>query len=405
MLKGKKILIGITGSIAAYKIPLLVRLLVKEQAEVKVIMSESAKDFVTPLTLATLSKNPVYSQAFDRTTGSWNSHVELGLWADLFLIAPVSANTLAKLANGIADNFILTVYLSTRCPVLFAPAMDFDMYKHESTQTNINCLLKRGHQLLAPASGELASGLCGEGRMMEPDNIFNEIKHFFRRQNAFNGKSVLVTAGPTYEAIDPVRFIGNHSSGKMGIEIAQAFADAGASVKLVLGPSAIRVEHPSIEVFPVISAQEMYDACTALFSGSDITVMSAAVADYKPVEIADRKIKKSGENLNLNLVKNPDILKKLGEQKQAGQYLVGFALETDNELKHAKQKLDTKQLDMIVLNSLADPGAGFGTNTNKVTCLTKEGQQFDFELQSKKELARKLIQLIHELTGKNQANA
>ncbi len=405
MLKGKKILIGITGSIAAYKIPLLVRLLVKEQAEVKVIMTESAKDFVTPLTLATLTKNPVLSEAFDRTTGSWNSHVELGLWADLFLIAPVSANTLAKLAHGIADNYLLTVYLSARCPVLFAPAMDLDMYKHESTQSNISSLLKRGHQLLAPASGELASGLCGEGRMMEPDNIFNELKLVFRRQKTFNGKRILVTAGPTHEAIDPVRFIGNHSSGKMGVEIALAFAEAGASVKLVLGPSAIRVDHPSIEVLPVTSAQEMHDACLALFAGSDITVMSAAVADYKVAEVADRKIKKTDENLNLSLVKNPDILKKLGEQKQFGQYLVGFALETDNELEHAKQKLDTKQLDMIVLNSLADSGAGFGTNTNKVTCLTKEGQQIDFELQSKNELARKLIQLIHELTGKNQANA
>jgi len=405
MLKGKKILIGITGSIAAYKIPLLIRLLIKEQAEVRVIMTESAKDFVTPLTLATLAKNPVLTEAFDPATGSWNSHVELGLWADLFLIAPISANTLAKLAHGIADNYLLTVYLSARCPVLFAPAMDLDMYRHQSTQDNISRLLKRGHHLLAPASGELASGLCGEGRMMEPGDIFDELKQFVKQQHAFYGKSVLITAGPTYEAIDPVRFIGNHSSGKMGIEIAHAFAEAGASVKLILGPSAIRVEHPSIEVLPVTTAQEMYDACMALFAESEIMVMSAAVADYKPVEVADQKIKKSGETLQLKLVKNPDILKKLGEQKQFNQFLVGFALETNNELAHAKHKLDTKQLDMIVLNSLADPGAGFGTNTNKVTCLTKDDQRIEFELQSKKELARKLIVLIHKLTGKNRANA
>ncbi len=400
MLKGKKILIGITGSIAAYKIPLLVRMLVKENAEVKIVMTDSARDFVSPLTLATLAKNPVLSEAFDANTGSWNSHIDLGLWADLFLIAPASANTLAKMAHGIADKYLLTVYLSVRCPVFFAPAMDVDMYQHQSTGQNIQKLKQRGHHLLAPTSGELASGLCGEGRMMEPEDILFEIRQHFKSRLLFDGKKILISAGPTYEAIDPVRFIGNHSTGKMGTELAMAFANAGARVKLVMGPTNLRVEHPSIEVFPVTTAPEMYDACLAFAAEADILVMSAAVADYRPARTEEKKIKKSAENIELKLVKNPDILKKLGEIKKRNQLLLGFALETNNELENAKQKLNTKKADMIVLNSLADAGAGFGTDTNKVVCLTKDGRQRDFALQSKRELAQNLIQYIHELTGK-----
>lgn len=404
MLKEKKILIGITGSIAAYKIPFLIRFFVKEGAEVKVIVTESAKDFVSPLTLATLSKNPVLSKAFDSETGSWNSHVDLGLWADVFIIAPLSANTLAKMASGIADNYLLTVYLSARCPVVFAPAMDLDMYQHPTTQSNIDKLLGRGHLLLSPDSGELASGLCGEGRMKEPEDILLEVKNLFQSQKKFAGKQVLISAGPTYEAIDPVRFIGNHSSGKMGIALALAFARAGATVKLVLGPSAIRVNHPAIEVVPIVSALEMYEVCMALFPDSDILVMSAAVADYRPEKSENQKIKKSKDQIEISLVKNPDILKALGEKKREDQFLVGFALETENELDNAEKKLHTKKADMIVLNSLADDGAGFGTNTNKVTCVLKNGPNVEFGLQSKEQLAGKLIGLIFSLTDKNQAN-
>lgn len=399
MLTGKKILIGITGSIAAYKIPLLIRLLKKQGAEVQVVMTDSAKDFVTPLTLATLSGMPVLSKGFDEETGKWNSHVELGLWADLFVIAPASANTIAKMAAGIADNYLLTVCLSAKCPIMFAPAMDLDMYKHPATQENINRLVGRGCRFLAPASGELASGLCGEGRMEEPQEIFNRIKDFFCTKQRFSGKKVLVTAGPTYEAIDPVRFIGNHSSGLMGIEIARAFADQGADVTLVLGPSSLRTERQNIKVLPVTSAKEMFDAATAAFRSSDIAVLSAAVADFRPEVVANQKIKKEQgkDEMILKLVKTEDILKNLGENKKENQFLVGFALETENGLANAKKKLHTKNLDMIVLNTMNEAGVGFKTKTNKVSVITKDDEVIDFELKPKNEVARDVLDVVYQL--------
>ena len=402
MLTGKKILIGITGSIAAYKIPLLVRLLKKQGAEVQVMMTDAAKDFVTPLTLATLSGLPVLSKGFDPETGKWNSHVELGLWADLFVIAPASANTLAKMAAGVADNYLLTVCLSAKCPIMFAPAMDLDMYKHPATQENIRTLISRGCRFIAPASGELASGLCGEGRMEEPQEIFNRIKEFFQNKQRFAGKKVVVTAGPTYEAIDPVRFIGNHSSGLMGIEIARAFADQGADVTLVLGPSTIRPERSNIQVMPVTSAKEMFNATTAAFKNADIAVLSAAVADFRPEVVADQKIKKdpNKDEMTLKLVKTDDILKTLGQNKKDSQTLVGFALETENGIENAKKKLHSKNLDMIVLNIMNEAGVGFKTKTNKVSVITKDDKVFDYDLKPKSEVARDVLNVIYQLVTK-----
>ena len=398
MLTGKKILIGITGSIAAYKIPLLVRLLKKEGAEVQVVMTDAAKDFVTPLTLSTLSGSPVLSKGFDPETGKWNSHVELGLWADLFVIAPASANSIAKMAAGIADNYLLTVCLSAKCPIMFAPAMDLDMYKHQATQDNIRTLISRGYRFIAPSSGELASGLCGEGRMEEPHEIFNRIKEFFQKKQRFAGKKVLVTAGPTYEAIDPVRFIGNHSSGLMGIEVARAFADQGAEVTLVLGPSAIRPERANIQVVPVTSAKEMFDATTAAFKRSDIAVLSAAVADFRPEVTANQKIKKdpNSDEMILKLVKTDDILKTLGQNKTDKQMLVGFALETENGIENAKKKLHTKNIDMIVLNIMNEAGVGFKTKTNKVSIITKDDKVIDFELKPKNEVANDILNVVYQ---------
>ncbi len=396
MLKGKKILVGITGGIAAYKIPLLVRLLRKAGAEVKVVMTPAAKDFVTPLTLSTLTGHPVWSDFFNPTDGSWHSHVELGLWADLFVIAPVTATTLGKMHHGIADNLLLATYLSARCPVMLAPAMDLDMYRHPSTTNNIKALEQCGNIIIAPGTGELASGLCGEGRMEEPENIFQRIKDFFAFDKMFEGKQVLVTAGPTHEPIDPVRFIGNHSSGKMGIEIARAFANRGAKVTLVLGPTHMSINHPSIEVFPVTTAVGMFEACMALSRTSDIIVMSAAVADYRPLKPYDKKIKKQDENLSLELVKNPDILQTLGRNKKAGQMLVGFALETDNAVENARIKLTSKGADLIVLNSLANEGAGFGHNTNKVSLITTEATEH-LPLMSKSEVAAHIADKINQM--------
>ena len=398
MLTGKKILIGITGSIAAYKIPLLVRLLKKEGAEVQVVMTDAAKDFVTPLTLSTLSGLPVLSKGFDPETGKWNSHVELGLWADLFVIAPASANSIAKMATGIADNYLLTVCLSAKCPIMFAPAMDLDMYKHPATQENIRTLISRGYRFIAPSSGELASGLCGEGRMEEPQEIFNRIKEFFQKKQRFAGKKVLVTAGPTYEAIDPVRFIGNHSSGLMGIEVARAFADQGADVTLVLGPSSIRPERANIQVVPVTSAKEMFDATTAAFKRADIAVLSAAVADFRPEVTANQKIKKdpNSNEMILKLVKTDDILKTLGQNKTDKQMLVGFALETENGIENAKKKLHTKNIDMIVLNIMNEAGVGFKTKTNKVSIITKDDKVLDFELKPKKEVANDILNVVYQ---------
>ena len=398
MLTGKKILIGITGSIAAYKIPILVRLLKKEGAEIQVVMTDAAKDFVTPLTLSTLSGLPVLSKGFDPETGKWNSHVELGLWADLFVIAPASANSIAKMAAGIADNYLLTVCLSAKCPIMFAPAMDLDMYKHAATQENIRTLISRGYRFIAPSSGELASGLCGEGRMEEPQEIFNHIKEYFLKKQRFAGKKVLVTAGPTYEAIDPVRFIGNHSSGLMGIEVARAFADQGADVTLVLGPSSIRPERANIQVVPVTSAKEMFDATTAAFKKADIAVLSAAVADFRPEVTANQKIKKdpNSNEMILKLVKTDDILKTLGQKKTDKQMLVGFALETENGIENAKKKLHSKNVDMIVLNIMNEAGVGFKTKTNKVSIITKDDKVLDFELKPKNEVANDILNVVYQ---------
>lgn len=398
MLTGKKILLGITGSIAAYKIPLLVRLLKKDGADVRVVMTPSAKDFVTPLTLSTLSGNPVLSHGFDEQTGKWDSHVELGLWADLFVVAPASANTMAKMAHGIADNYLLTVCLSAKCPIMFAPAMDLDMYKHPATQQNIKTLIERGCIFVAPSSGELASGLCGEGRMEEPQKIYEKIKSFFQTKQNFKGKKVLITAGPTYEAIDPVRFIGNHSSGLMGIEIARAFADQGAEVTLVLGPSNISVNKKNVNVMPVTSAKEMYDAVMALFPKTDIAVLSAAVADFRPEMVADQKIKKNPDNdtFTIKLVKTEDILKSVGNVRNDNQTVVGFALETENGLENAKKKLHTKNIDLIVLNEMNESGVGFKTKTNKVSIITKDDKVTTYDLKPKNEVALDILNAIYQ---------
>ena len=398
MLTGKKILLGITGSIAAYKIPLLVRLLKKDGAYVRVVMTPSAKDFVTPLTLSTLSGNPVISHGFDEKTGKWDSHVELGLWADLFVVAPASANTMAKMANGIADNYLLTVCLSAKCPIMFAPAMDLDMYKHQATQQNIKTLIERGCIFVAPSSGELASGLCGEGRMEEPQKIYEKIKLFFQTKRNFIGKRVLITAGPTYEAIDPVRFIGNHSSGLMGVEIARAFADQGADVTLVLGPSNISPNRNNVNVMPVTSAKEMYDAVMTFFPKSDIAVLSAAVADFRPETVADQKIKKNPDTdtITLKLVKTEDILRTVGAQKKDNQVVVGFALETENGIANAKKKLHTKNIDLIVLNEMNESGVGFKTKTNKISIINRNDEITEFELKPKTEVALDVLNAIYQ---------
>lgn len=397
MLKGKKILIGVTGSIAAYKIPYLIRLLVKEGAEVKVILTENARDFVTPLTISTLSKNPALTYPFNPEDGAWNSHVEMGSWADVMLIAPASAATLSKMASGMADNLLLTTYLSAKCPVFFAPAMDLDMYKHPITKLNVEKLVSFGHKLIEPQVGELASGLCGAGRMDEPENILKTLDAFFLTGNQLSGKRILVTSGPTYEPIDPVRFIGNHSSGLMGYSIAIEAASRGARVTLISGPSHFKADHPSITQNAVMTAQEMFAETSAAFVQSDITIMSAAVADFTPEYTAQKKIKKSEEIQTIRLKPTRDILASLGKMKQSNQILVGFALETDNELDNARKKLNTKNLDLIVLNSLQDKGAGFGVQTNKITVLDRKGKQFDFPLKSKAEVASDILNIIVDL--------
>lgn len=394
MLKGKKILIGITGSIAAYKIPLLIRLLKKEGAEVKIVMTPCAKDFVTPLTLSTLSQQPVLIEPYDKTDGSWNSHVDWGRWADVFIMAPVSANTLAKMASGIADNLLTTTYLAAKCTVFFAPAMDLDMFHHPTTQKNIDTLLSYGNHLIAPQEGELASGLCGAGRMEEPEEILRIVTDFFLKRNLLSGKKVLISAGPTYELIDPVRFIGNFSSGKMGYALAEDAAARGAQVALVSGPVGLKPLHPGISLISVTSAEQMAEACFSEFKSSDITIMAAAVADYTVTDPAPVKIKKSGDKLTIELSKTTDILATLGKQKRAGQFLAGFALETDNEKSNALIKLKNKNLDMIVLNSLNDQGAGFGHDTNKVTIITSDGAEAEVPLKSKKDVAAVILDVI-----------
>lgn len=397
MLNGKKILIGITGSIAAYKIPTLVRLLKKEGAEVQIIFTPFAREFVTPLTLSTLSERPVLSEFHDKESGEWNSHVNLGLWADLFLLAPLTANSLAKMANGIADNLLLTTYLSARCSVFFAPAMDLDMFQHTTTKKNIEILQSRGNILIQPTEGELASGLCGEGRMEEPGAILEIIRDHFKKKDHLKGKKVLVTAGPTYEAIDPVRFIGNYSSGLMGYALAREAAEAGAEVILVSGPVSLQAEHPSIYKISVVSAEEMHQACRNVYQDIDIAIMAAAVADYMPDQMAESKIKKGDKIPEITLKPTPDILSELGKTKRNHQTLIGFALETDNEIENAKKKLKNKNLDFIVLNSLKDKGAGFGTETNKITIIEKSGDQTDFGLKHKDQVARDIIQKAIEV--------
>jgi phosphopantothenoylcysteine decarboxylase/phosphopantothenate--cysteine ligase len=394
MLKGKKIVIGVTGSIAAFKVPALVRLFKKEGAEVKVMMTEAAKDFVTPLTLSTLSGHPVLSAPFNPADGSWNSHVDLGLWADVYLLAPVSANTLAKMASGITDNFFMAAYLSAKCPVFFAPAMDLDMFRHPATQKNVGILQSYGNILIEPAVGELASGLSGAGRMAEPENIFQMIKSFLtEKEPKLAGKKVLVTAGPTFEAIDPVRFIGNYSSGLMGFSIAEELADRGASVTLVSGPVHLASSNENIRRLDVTSAEEMHRICLAE-SNADIIVMAAAVSDFKPVSASVTKIKKSDPINEIRLVSTPDILSDLGRSKKPGQLIVGFALETDQEEENARKKLDAKNLDLIVLNSLRDEGAGFMTSTNKISILSSDGNIQKFPLKSKREVAKDIVEAI-----------
>ncbi len=395
MLSGKKIVLGVSGSIAAYKSAVLTRLLVKAGADVRVIMTPSAHDFITPLTLSTLSKNPVLTHFVKDESGQWNNHVELGMWADALVIAPASANTIARMANGICDNLLLAVYLSARSPVFVAPAMDLDMLKHSSTQSNILKLISCGNNLIESGFGELASGLVGNGRMAEPEEIIVHLeKHFSEKK--LKGKKALVTAGPTHEAIDPVRFIGNNSSGKMGFAVAEALAREGAAVKLVSGPTSLLTTHPNIEVKKVTSAEEMYQACRDFFSLSDITVLSAAVADYRPTAIADQKIKKTESNLSIELTKTTDIAFELGKLKQKGQFIVGFALETENELANAEKKIVSKNFDMIVLNSLNDKGAGFGGDTNKVSIIDRENKVKEFTLKSKQEVANDIVNAIIE---------
>jgi len=394
-LQGKKIVLGITGSIAAYKSILLTRLLVKEGAEVKVILTPSAKDFVSPLVLSTLSKNNVIIDLFDEN--SWANHVELGRWADLMLIAPLSCNSLAKMANGMCDNLLLAVYLSATCPVMFAPAMDEDMWNHPATKKNVSTLQSYGNQLIPVEAGDLASGLVGEGRMAEPESIMQTVEGFFLTGSQFKDQKVLVTAGPTYEAIDPVRFIGNHSSGKMGIAIAEELAMRGAKVVLVLGPSSQQVKNSSVEVIRVSSAEEMYQKSIEHFPDSQLAVMSAAVADYTPVQTAMEKIKKKEGNMQIELKKTKDILASLGDIKKPGQYLVGFALETTNEKEYALGKLSSKNADMIVLNSLNDAGAGFGGDTNKITIFDKNQHEYSFTVKTKKEVAKDIVDTINKL--------
>ena len=395
VLSGKKILLGVSGGIAAYKTAHLVRLFIKAGAQVQVVMSPASLHFVTPLTLATLSKNPVYSTFYneEEATGEWNNHVELGLWADLMLVAPATANTLSKMANGNCDNLLIATYLSAKCPVYFAPAMDLDMYKHPSTLDSFHKLKSFGNIIISAESGELASGLSGEGRMAEPENIVAFLENDLLERLPLKGKKILITAGPTYEAIDPVRFIGNHSSGKMGFDIANEAANKGAEVILVSGPTHLNVQNSSIKLIRVTSAQDMYDACHEYYNNVDVAIAAAAVADYRPKNVADQKIKKNEATFSIELEKTKDILASLGEQKKK-QFLIGFALETENEIEHAKQKIQKKNLDLIVLNSLNDKGAGFGLPTNKVTFISKDFIVEPKELKSKEEVAQDIINKV-----------
>ena len=396
MLEGKKILLGVCGSIAAYKSALLVRLLVSKGAEVKVLMTSSSTEFITPLTLATLSKKPVSLDFIKDKQGQWDNHVELGLWADLMIVAPASANTIAKFANGICDNLLTAVYLSARCPVMIAPAMDLDMYQHPATQENFKRLAKYRNQILESEFGELASGLRGKGRMVEPENILIKCEAFFTNSKPFKGKTAMVTAGPTYEQIDPVRFIGNHSSGKMGTAIAEVLAAKGAKVHLIAGPGVKKTTNENIYFHQINSAEEMYNKVTNYFPESDISIFAAAVSDYRPAKISSQKIKKNTTNLEISLIKNKDIAYEMGKIKKENQYTVGFALETENEETNAKAKLLKKNFDLIVLNSLNDKGAGFAHETNKVSIFSVINKPKHFEVKSKKEVAEDIVSTINE---------
>ena len=395
MLENKKIVLGITGSIAAYKACVLARLLIKKGAEVQVVMTPSAKEFITPLTLATLTQKPVVSEFFDRRDGSWHSHVSLGLWADAMLVAPASASTIGKMANGIADNMLVTTYLSMKAPVFVAPAMDLDMYAHPTTQANLKKLTSYGNHIIEPGTGFLASKLEGKGRMEEPEKIVEALEQFFASQQRLAGKKVLITAGPTYEKIDPVRFIGNYSSGKMGFALAETCAEQGAEVTLVSGPVMLQTNHPNIHRIDVESANEMYEAATKHFPKADIAILCAAVADFTPKSTADKKIKRKGDDLTIMLQPTQDIAAALGATKKKKQVLVGFALETDNELNNAKDKMKRKNFDFIVLNSLQDKGAGFRVDTNKVTIIDKHNGITAYDTKSKKEVAKDIIEAIY----------
>ena len=395
LLSGKKIVLGITGGIAAYKTPLLVRALIQQAAEVKVVMTPSSKDFVSPLTLSTLSKNPVLSTftAEDKDNPVWNDHVELGQWADLLLVAPATANTLSSMVHGRCNNLLLAVYLSAKCPVFIAPAMDLDMYAHPSTQENINTLKSYGNHVLPVGEGFLASGLEGKGRMLEPEEMVSKVVSFFNPTLELKGKKVLITAGPTHEAIDPVRFIGNHSSGKMGYALAEVALKMGASVTLVSGPSAEKINHPSLKLIKVVSAEEMLTAVQEFYDSTDIAIAAAAVADFKPKKTASNKLKKENGLAHISLVPTVDILSYMGENKKK-QKLIGFALETENELEHAKGKLSRKNLDGIVLNSLQDTDAGFSVSTNKITFIHADFKAESYPLQSKLECAQRIFEQI-----------
>ena len=395
-MKGKKIVLGITGSIAAYKAAYLVRAFIKRGAEVQVVMTPSAKEFITPVTMSALTGKPVVSEFFAANDGTWHSHVDLGLWADAMVVAPASANTLGKMAHGVADNMLVTCYLSCKAPVFIAPAMDLDMFAHPSTQRNLELLRSYGNHIIEPAEGELASHLQGKGRMEEPDRIVEIVASFFASEQRLQKKKIVITAGPTYEKIDPVRFIGNYSSGKMGFALAEVCAERGAEVELVAGPVSLKTIHPSIRRTNVESAQEMYDAVVRLFPDADAAIMCAAVADYRPQERAEKKIKRNTDDMTLTLVPNPDIAAALGKIKRPGQLLVGFALETDNEEQNALSKMQRKNLDFIVLNSLQEPGAGFRCDTNRITILSRDGEKQSFGLKSKKEVAADIVDTLIE---------
>jgi phosphopantothenoylcysteine decarboxylase/phosphopantothenate--cysteine ligase len=395
-LKGKKIVLGITGSIAAYKAAYLVRGLIKKGAEVQVVMTPAAKEFITPLTLSTLTKKPVVSEFFSRRDGTWHSHVDLGLWADLMIIAPASAATIGKMARGIADNMLITTYLSMKSPVLVAPAMDLDMFAHPATQQNIDILRSYGNHIIEPGEGELASELIGKGRMEEPENIVTVVEDFFAQKKTLHKKKIVITAGPTYEKIDPVRFIGNHSSGKMGYALAEECAQRNAEVILISGPVQLTCKHPNIQRIDVTSAQEMYEAAIQHFTTADAAILCAAVADFTPITTSEEKIKRKSDQLNIKLQPTQDIAAQLGKIKTKQQYLVGFALETNNEKENAKGKLERKNLDFIVLNSLQDKGAGFQTDTNKITIIDKNNS-INYPLKSKRLVAQDIINKLCEL--------